>query len=98
MKAPLITSDIVQETLIVGEASHVRTEQYKIIRGQYNNTLTFDGGSTKKKCSVYTVHVTMADRAVYCVRGEDDTDHKHTGEYLATKLNEVCEIDIFNAL
>ncbi|KIJ23610.1 hypothetical protein M422DRAFT_275773 [Sphaerobolus stellatus SS14] len=84
--APAISSDVMRDCLIPSYSGKIRNKQVKIIQGHCNNTMTFDGGSTRKKQSVYTVHATTPDCQVYCISGEDDTNHSHTGEYLAMML------------
>ena len=51
------------------EAAYVRQLQIEELQNHFNLTLSFDRGSTQAKRSVYTVHVTTPQRAVYSVLG-----------------------------
>jgi hypothetical protein len=42
------------------EAIFVREKQIEILRGIDNLTLTFDGNTTRKPHSIYTVHATIS--------------------------------------
>ena len=83
------SSSTLTEKLIPAEAALVRKHQSDFLRTCVNLTLTFDGGSTRKPCSVYTVHITTAERETFFMEGCDATDERHTAEYiegLATKV------------
>lgn len=68
--------------LIPAEAALVRKYQTDFLRTCTNLTLTFDGGSTRKPSSVYTIHITTAERETFFMEGHDATNERHTAEYL----------------
>lgn len=77
-------------SLLPQEAGRVREEIRKLLRDSRNEgfTLSFDGGTTRKVDSVYTIHITMADRRVFLWEGHESSSESHTGE----KLYEVLHI------
>lgn len=89
------SSTMVTEKLIPAEAALVRKLQSDFLKTCVNLTITFDGGSTRKPHSVYTIHITTAERETFFMEGCDATDEHHTAEYiegLATKVSNACEI------
>ena len=70
------------EKLVPAEAALVRSYQIKFLDTCINLTLTFDGGATRKPSSVYTVHITTADRETFFMEGCDATDERHTAEFI----------------
>jgi hypothetical protein len=52
------------------------------LKQHYNLSLGFDGGTTKGKQSIYTVHVTTADREVYLIKGDEASGFSHTGAHI----------------
>lgn len=68
--------------LIPGQAALVRKYQTQFLQTCDNLTLTFDGGSTRKPSSVYTIHITTAERETFFMEGCDATDERHTAKYI----------------
>jgi len=90
------SSTTLVEKLIPAEAALVRKYQADFLRTCVNLTLTFDGGSTRKPSSVYTIHVTTAERETLFMEGCDATDERHTAEYiegLVTKVRGKSKLD-----
>ena len=88
------SSTMLTEKLIPAEAALVRKYQSDFLRTCTNLTLTFDGGSTRKPCSVYTLHITTAERETFFMEGHDATNERHTAEYiegLATNVSDKSE-------
>ena len=79
------------EKLIPAEAALVRSYQIKFLDTCINLTLTFDGAATRKPSSVYTVHVTTADRETFFMEGCDATDERHTAEFIEGLVTKVCD-------
>ncbi|KAF8838962.1 hypothetical protein BDN67DRAFT_906426, partial [Paxillus ammoniavirescens] len=52
-------------------------------------TITFDGGKTRQPHSVYSIHVTTADRQTFCVELDDSSRLSHTGEYIFEALDRI---------
>ena len=67
---------------IPSEASHIRKLQYQRLQTLRNLTITFDGGTTRKPQSVYTVHITTIDRKVYFMEGHEASGESHTAEHI----------------
>ena len=84
------SSTMLTVKLIPAEAALVRKYQTDFLRTCVNLTLTFDGGSTRKPCSVYTLHITTAERETFFMEGHDATDERHTAEYIAGLATKVC--------
>lgn len=61
----------------------------EILRKEENLTLTFDGNSTRKPQSVYTMHVTTKDRDSYFVDGYEGSDKHHTAVWIKDKVLKV---------
>ena len=76
------SSTTLTKKLIPAEAALVRKYQTEFLQTCANLTLTFDGGSTRKPSSVYTIHITTAERETFFMEGYDATDERHTAEYL----------------
>lgn len=77
-----LSSTMLTEKLIPAEAALVRKYQADFLRTCVNLTLTFDGGSTRKPSSVYTIHITTAERETFFMEGHDATDERHTAGYI----------------
>ena len=89
------SSTMLMQKLIPAQAALVRKYQADFLRTCVNLTLTFDGGSTRKPSSVYTIHITTADRETFFVEGCDATDERHTAEYIegiATEVRDQSEV------
>lgn len=84
------SSTTFMEKLVPAEAALVRSYQIKFLNTCINLTLTFDGGATRKPSSVYTVHITTADRETFFMEGCDATDDRHTAEYIEDLVTKVC--------
>lgn len=86
------SATMLREKLIPAEAALVRKYQADFLRTCVNLTLTFDGGSTRKPSSVYTMHITTAERETFFIEGCDATSEHHTAEYIEGLLTGVsCE-------
>ena len=85
------SSSTLTEKLIPGQAALVRRYQIQFLQTCANLTLTFDGGSTRKPSSVYTIHVTTAERETFFMEGCDATEERHTAEYIEGLVIKVSE-------
>ena len=86
-----LSSTTLMVKLIPAEAALVRKHQSDFLRTCANLTLTFDGGSTRKPSSVYTIHVTTAERETFFMEGHDATSERHTAEYIERL---VCQVRV----
>ena len=83
------SSTMVSGTFIPAEAALVRSHQVAFLQLLVNLTITFDGGSTRKPSSVYTIHISTADRECFFMEGHDATDEKHTAAYIENLITSV---------
>ena len=72
------------------EAVFVREKQIKILKELDDLTLTFDGTTTRKPHSVYTVHATTPARDTYFLDGHEGSNERHTLDWVTGKLMKVC--------
>jgi hypothetical protein len=79
-------SDTFADRYIPNEAVFVREKQIKILREIDNLTLTFDGNTTRKPHSIYTVHATTPSRLTYFLDGHEGSSERHTQEWITNKL------------
>lgn len=79
-------SDAFSDKHIPSEAVFVREKQIKILQGINNLTLTFDGNTTRKPHSIYTVHATTPSRVTYFLDGHEGSSERHTQEWVTNKL------------
>ena len=83
------SADIFADKHIPCEAVFVREKQINILRNIQNLTLTFDGNTTRKPHSIYTVHATTPEWATYFLDGHEDSGERHTQEWVTNKLLKV---------
>ncbi|CDO75074.1 hypothetical protein BN946_scf184703.g4 [Trametes cinnabarina] len=77
---------------IPAEAAKIRILQIEYLRNQTHLTLTYDGATTQKPQSVYTIHVTTQDRRVFFMDGAETSRDSHTAEKVKSILLEVMEV------
>ena len=82
--------DLFKKKLIPNEAAFIRKQVLEILKKERNLTLTFDGNSTRKSQSVYTVHVTTKDRNSYFLDAYEGSDEHHTASWVKDKFLKVC--------
>jgi len=88
-------SDKFEEEIIPNKAAFVRKQVMEILQKQENLTLTFDGNSTRKPQSVYTVHITTKDHDSYFVDGYEGSDEHHTAAWIKDKVLKVFLFQFF---
>ncbi|PVF95660.1 hypothetical protein CPB86DRAFT_787785 [Serendipita vermifera] len=76
------SGDTFKLNLIPSEAIAIQKQQESLLQQSANLTMTFNGGSTRKRHSVYTIHVTTQDRKVYLIAGGDGTGHEYDTNWL----------------
>jgi hypothetical protein len=67
-------SSTIADTHIPGEAARVRTLSIIFLKTQINLTISYDGGTTHRPQSVYTVHFTTPDGRSFLIEGEESSD------------------------
>ncbi|KEP46427.1 hypothetical protein V565_199460 [Rhizoctonia solani 123E] len=78
--------------LIPAEAARVRQLSIKALQKHRNLTLTFDGATSRRNQSIYTIHATTPDtREAHLLYGHEATGKSHTGEHLKEVLLKVTE-------
>ncbi|KAG2339705.1 hypothetical protein BDR05DRAFT_951027 [Suillus weaverae] len=70
------------------EAIFVCQQQLKELKKQTNLTLTFDGTSTRKPQSLYTVHTTTPDQTTHFLDGHEDSTASHTAAWTIYEVGE----------
>lgn len=85
-----VSPDHLSKKLIADEASSIRRRILDLLKGQRNLTLSFDGHTTRKPESVYTVHITTEERVSYFWAGYEDSGRSHDYNYVKEKISEVC--------
>lgn len=79
---PASSSKLV-DNQIPKEASDIRKATIAYLKTQYDLTVSYDGATTKKPQSVYTVHATTADGRSFLLDGNETSSDSHTGEHIS---------------
>lgn len=77
------------DVLIPAEAAKVRKKQLEMLKKLWHLTLTYDGATTQKPQSVYTIHITTQDRRVFFIDGAELSKEAHTAEHVKDILLDV---------
>jgi hypothetical protein len=83
------SSTTLEDKLIVNEAAKISHATRTHLQTCRNLTITFDGGKIRKPTSVYTIHVTTADRRAFCMELDDASLLSHSAEYILEALERV---------
>lgn len=83
------SADTFADKHIPQEAVYVREKQIERLRSINNLTLTFDGNTTQKPQSIYTVHATTPSHESYFLDAHEGSDERHTTEWVKDKLLKV---------
>lgn len=87
------------ETYIPAEALRVTEEAIKKLSKMKNLTISYDGGTTKRVESIYTIHVTTPDtRQSYLIEGSEKSGLSHTGPQIAEEILKVFFFGLFPSL
>jgi hypothetical protein len=84
------SADIFADKHIPREAVYIRKQQIDNLRSINNLTLTFDGNTTRKPHSIYTVHATTPSRDTYFLDAHEGSDERHTADWIENKVLKVC--------
>ena len=68
---------------IPGEATQVHKLTLEYFKTQLDLTVLYDGATTKKLQSVYTISFTTADGCSFLIERNKVSDESHTGEHIA---------------
>jgi hypothetical protein len=77
---------------IPAEAARVTQLAIEELKKQYNLNLGYDGGTTMRQQSIYTLHVTTPDREVYFIKGDEASGFSHTGVHIKNLILEVSSV------
>ncbi|KAB5589446.1 hypothetical protein CTheo_7114 [Ceratobasidium theobromae] len=89
-KIECISASHLSTALIPAEAARIRLLSIETLRKHEHLTLSFDGATTRRNQSIYTVHVTVPDtREAHLLGGDEATGKSHTGEHLLAVVNSV---------
>ena len=83
------SSSTLTSKLIPNEAAKLSIATKNYLSTCRHLTITFDGGKTRQPHSVYTIHVTTADRRTFCMDLDDGSRLSHTAEYIFEALERV---------
>ncbi|KIJ07798.1 hypothetical protein PAXINDRAFT_89809 [Paxillus involutus ATCC 200175] len=92
---PPPSSSTLTAKLIPNEAAKISLATKNYLATCRHLTITFDGGKTRQPHSVYSIHVTTADRRTFCVELDDASRLSHTGEYIFEALDQIRTILAF---
>ncbi|KAG9077593.1 hypothetical protein FS749_010512 [Ceratobasidium sp. UAMH 11750] len=82
-----LSASHVATALIPSEAARVRQKSIEVLRGYRHLTLSFDGATTRRNQSIYTVHATTPDtRQSHLLAGSNASGKSHTGKHLKEVL------------
>ncbi|KAF8601836.1 hypothetical protein BDV93DRAFT_607815 [Ceratobasidium sp. AG-I] len=77
------SSSHIASTMIPAEAALVREKSLEVLRSHRHLTLSFDGATTRRNQSIYTVHFTTPNtRQAHLIAGSSASGKSHTGEHL----------------
>ncbi|KAJ7256409.1 ribonuclease H-like domain-containing protein [Mycena rebaudengoi] len=82
----------VSSIYIPAEAARVTQLAIEELKKQYNLNLGYDGGTTMRQQSIYTLHVTTPDREVYFIKGDEASGFSHTGVHIKNLILEVMDL------
>lgn len=81
-----VSSTTLVDDQIPGQAAHVRKLTIAYLKTQFDLTVSYDGATTKKPQSVYTVSFTTPDGRSFLIEGNQASDESHTGEHISRVL------------
>ncbi len=73
------SSTTIRDTLIPAESANVQLELIKLLKMQWDLTLSFDGGKSRRPRGLYTITITTAAREAYLYDLHDVLYVSHTG-------------------
>ncbi|KAG5633889.1 hypothetical protein H0H81_004564 [Sphagnurus paluster] len=91
-------SDKFEKSIIPNEAQHIHKKVLDILKGETNLSISFDGNTTRKPQSIYTIHVTTKERDSYFFKGVERSDEHHTAEWVAEQLREASASTVANEI
>jgi hypothetical protein len=83
------SSSKLEEYHIPSEAALVRSKQLEHLCTCVNLSITFDGQTTRRPESVYTIHIITSNRLVFLFDGNEASDESHTANHLFSVLDNV---------
>lgn len=83
------SSSKLEEYQIPAEAALARSQQLNHLRTCINLSITFDGQTTRRQESIYTIHIITPGRLVFLFDGHEASGDSHTANHLFAMLDEV---------
>ncbi|KAF8600686.1 hypothetical protein BDV93DRAFT_608572 [Ceratobasidium sp. AG-I] len=78
--------------LIPAEAARAREKSIEVLKQHRHLTLSFDGATTRRNQSIYTIHATTPDtRQAHLLAGNEATGKSHTGKHIEAVLLKAME-------
>ncbi|KAG8770797.1 hypothetical protein FRC12_004040, partial [Ceratobasidium sp. 428] len=82
----------IANTFVTTEAAFVHQKSVEYLSQQEGLTLSFDGGTTRKHESVYTIHVTPpSTREPHLMEGNEASGLSHTAEHICKVLDKTLQ-------
>jgi hypothetical protein len=78
------------DTHIPSEAAHISVIVNEKLKKLNNLSISFDGNTTHKPQSIYTIHIATPNCQVYLIKGHEASKETHTGMHLFQVIEEVC--------
>lgn len=76
------------DTAIPSTQAHVQQQQTSYLQTQLNMTVSFDGGSTRKRQGFYSIHALTSDDRAFLQDVADGCGASHTAHWIHTKVLE----------
>lgn len=86
------SSTVLVDDQIPGQAVRVYTLVLEYLKTQFDLTVSYDGATTKKTQSVYTVSFTTPNGASFLIEGSEASDESHTGEHIARVILKAMDL------
>ena len=81
----------IADNFITTESAYIHQDSVEVLSEESQLTLSYDGGTTRRHESVYTVHVTSpTSRDAHLMEGNEASGVSHTAEHLCSILDKVC--------
>lgn len=83
------SSSTFADLYIPAESIHIDLEQTRLLKNDKHLTLTFDGTTSRRPQSFYTVHATTSTRQSFLLGAYEGSGQRHTKEWIVERLLQV---------
>ncbi|TDL27053.1 hypothetical protein BD410DRAFT_482841 [Rickenella mellea] len=87
-----VSGSNMEDTQVPREAARIRVLALQYLQTCERLTISFDGGTTRRPQSVYTMHVTTEDKKVFLWAGDEASAESHTADHIYQILKAVIDI------